>query len=128
MSGFLNDSLKIGDKLAVMEPMGRFYLSDTKDKPNHYVMLAGGSGITPVISNIRAILNSEPDAEITLFYGNRSGESRIGREQLADTLDYLPRGSPEAFNPETTEGEAAEPLSTEKETGGSCKPGNQRNS
>ncbi len=84
MSGFLNESLKVGDKLAVMEPMGRFYLSDTNDKPNHYVMIAGGSGITPVISNIRTILNNEPDAEVTLFYGNKSVESIIFREQLAD--------------------------------------------
>lgn len=84
MSGFLNNTLKVGDTLAVMEPMGRFYLSDKKDKANHYVMIASGSGITPVISNISAILNSQPDAKITLFYGNRSVESIIFREQLAD--------------------------------------------
>jgi MscS family membrane protein len=39
------------------------------------------------------------------------------REQLADTLDYPPRGSPDAFNTESAEGESAEPLSTETEGG-----------
>jgi MscS family membrane protein len=38
------------------------------------------------------------------------------REQLADTLDYPPRGSPEAFDPEFPDGEAAEPLSKETES------------
>jgi MscS family membrane protein len=39
------------------------------------------------------------------------------REQLADTLDYPPRGSPDAFDPESLGDEAAEPLSTEAESG-----------
>ncbi len=50
------------------------------------------------------------------------------REQLADTLDYPPRGSPDAFNPESLVSEAAEPLSTEEEGGERpCGPENQRN-
>ena len=43
------------------------------------------------------------------------------REQLADTLDYPPRGSPDALNPKSPESEASEPLSTEE--GGSEQPG-----
>jgi MscS family membrane protein len=39
------------------------------------------------------------------------------REQLADTLDYPPRGSPDAFGPASAEGESAESLSTETEDG-----------
>ncbi len=51
------------------------------------------------------------------------------REQLADTLDYPPRGSPDAFNPESPEGEAAEPLSTETEGGEQpCEPESPKNS
>jgi len=51
------------------------------------------------------------------------------REQLADTLDYPPRGSPDAFNPESAEGEAAELLSAEAESGEqSCKPESPKNS
>jgi MscS family membrane protein len=51
------------------------------------------------------------------------------REQLADTLDYPPRGSPDAFDPESAEGEAAEPLSKAAESGEQpCKPESPKNS
>lgn len=85
MSSFINEQLKVGDKLAVMKPMGRFYrANDNEGSNNRYVMIAGGSGITPVMSNIRTILQKQPDATVTLIYGNRTVESIIFREQLAD--------------------------------------------
>ncbi len=50
------------------------------------------------------------------------------RQQLADTLDYPPRGSPDAFDPEFPEGEAVEPLSTETEGSEKpCEPENSKN-
>ena len=50
------------------------------------------------------------------------------REQLADTLDYPPRGSPEAFNHQSPGGEAAEPLSAEAQGGEqSCEPEGPKN-
>ena len=50
------------------------------------------------------------------------------RQQLADTLDYPPRGSPDAFDPEFPEGEAVEPLSTETEGSKKpCEPENSKN-
>jgi MscS family membrane protein len=55
--------------------------------------------------------------------------ARSRREQLADTLDYPPRGSPDAFNPESPEDEAAEPLSTETEGGERpCEPESPKDS
>ncbi len=42
--------------------------------------------------------------------------ARSRREQLADTLDYPPRGSPDARHPEALEAEKAEPLSKEIES------------
>jgi len=84
MSGFLNDELKVGDQLAVMQPMGRFFQSLDIKTAKHYLMIAGGSGITPVMSNIRAILDGEPNSKVTLLYGNRTIAGIIFREQLAD--------------------------------------------
>ncbi len=85
MSTFINEQLKVGDRVAVMKPMGRFYqANDNNGSNNRYVMIAGGSGITPVMSNIRTILQNQPDAAVTLLYGNRTVESIIFREQLAD--------------------------------------------
>ena len=55
-------------------------------------------------------------------------EVRQRREQLADTLDYPPRGSPDAFDPEFPEEEAAEPLSTEADSSEKpCEPENPKN-
>ncbi|MFW6077283.1 MAG: FAD-binding oxidoreductase [Hyphomicrobiales bacterium] len=86
-SSFVNDELKIGDTLDVMAPMGRFYAPDEPGAARHYVGFAGGSGITPVISNLRAVLGREPDSRFTLFYGNRTARSIIFRDELADLKD-----------------------------------------
>lgn len=81
-STFANDVLKIGDQLDVMTPMGKFY---TELKPEHqkkYLFFAAGSGITPVISIIKTILETEPNSSVILCYGNKNFESIIFREEL----------------------------------------------
>lgn len=82
VSTFINDKLKIGDELEVMTPMGNFY---TETNPNHkknYVLFAGGSGITPMLSIIKTILHTEPQSSIVLFYGNKDEASVIFKSQL----------------------------------------------
>jgi ring-1,2-phenylacetyl-CoA epoxidase subunit PaaE len=81
-SGFLNDSLKKGDKLEVMTPMGNFHspLSDKHHK--NYVLFAGGSGITPMYSILKTILRAEPQSTLSLFYGNRNAGSAIFKAGL----------------------------------------------
>ena len=87
-SGFVNDQLKAGDTLGVMrKAMGRFYATIEPEKAKSYVMMAGGSGVTPIMSNIRAILESEPKSEITLFYGNKTRRDIIFREDFNDLKD-----------------------------------------
>jgi ring-1,2-phenylacetyl-CoA epoxidase subunit PaaE len=86
-SGFVNDALKVGDTVEVMAPMGRFHAPGEPEAAYHYVGFAGGSGITPVISNLRAALLREPGSRFTLFYGNRTARSIIFRDQLADLKD-----------------------------------------
>ena len=91
-SSFVNDILKAGDEIEVMGPMGRFHAPVEPGASKSYLFMAGGSGITPVISNIRHILASEPRAEVTLIYGNRRTRDIIFREALADLKDrYLDR-------------------------------------
>ena len=91
-STFVNEVLKAGDEIEVMGPMGRFHAPVEADKAKSYLFMAGGSGITPVIANIRHILAHEPRAEVTLFYGNRRTRDIIFREALADLKDrYLGR-------------------------------------
>lgn len=86
-STFVNEALKPGDRLEVMPPMGRFHVETDPTAARSYVAFAGGSGITPVMSNIRTVLLREPRSNFTLFYGNRTARSIIFRDQLADLKD-----------------------------------------
>jgi len=81
-STYANDQLQAGDKLDVMLPDGKFYISLDTTKPKHYVFFAAGSGITPILSNIKTHLALEPDCTIQLFYLNRKVKSIIFKEQI----------------------------------------------
>ena len=82
-SNWANDNLKPGDAVEVMEPHGSFTWEFNAEANNHYAGFAGGSGITPVMSLLRAALLSEPGSKFTLFYGNRDSSSVIFLEELA---------------------------------------------
>ena len=91
-STFANERLQAGDLLDVMTPMGSFHTSLDPVQRKHYVAFAAGSGITPVISIMKATLETEPQSHFTLFYGNRSTESIIFRDQIEDLKNrYLLR-------------------------------------
>lgn len=81
-STFVNDLLKAGDMVEVMTPMGNFYSPLRDDHQKHYVLFAGGSGITPMMSIIKSVLHAEPKSDITLFYGNRDEASIIFKKQI----------------------------------------------
>ena len=81
-SGFAHRHLQKGQRLDLLPPSGNFHLKlDAANKKN-YVAFAAGSGITPVISQVKSILATEKDSRITLLYGNRSIGSMIFREAL----------------------------------------------
>lgn len=91
-SSYANDSLKIGDALQVMTPMGHFTADLKKEQTKNYVFFAAGSGITPVISLIKTILREEKNSTISFFYGNKGFASIIFREEIeALKNDYLDR-------------------------------------
>ena len=71
-SSFANETLKQGDVLEVMEPVGKFYTELHPTNKKNYLAFAAGSGITPVISLIKTTLRSEPNSSFTLVYGNRN--------------------------------------------------------
>lgn len=86
MSNFLNDHVKVGDQLIVMPPMGSFLLNPQPSAANHYVFFGGGSGITPLISIIKTVLNQEPNSNCLLVYANRDEENIIFGKEL-DTME-----------------------------------------
>jgi ring-1,2-phenylacetyl-CoA epoxidase subunit PaaE len=83
-SSFANDELQIGDTLDAMKPMGNFHAPLKPDAARHYLGFAGGSGITPLISIIKTVLDAEPHSTFTLVYGNRSATSIMFKEELED--------------------------------------------
>ncbi len=82
-SNFANDELTVGMMLEVMPPQGHFYTELDENNENHYLFLAVGSGITPILSHIRSILAVEPKAKVTLIYGNKSTPLMMFREKIA---------------------------------------------
>jgi ring-1,2-phenylacetyl-CoA epoxidase subunit PaaE len=91
-STWINTALAAGDRLDVMTPTGRFGLRATAGRPQTYVGIAAGSGITPILSLIRGILAGERDSRFFLFYGNRSSAGVLFNEALQELKDrYLGR-------------------------------------
>ncbi len=91
-SNWVGDELKAGDVLEVMPPHGSFTSDFDPARSRRIVGIAGGSGITPVMSLIRTLLAKEPRSSFTLLYGNRDSSSVIFLEALAALKDkYLGR-------------------------------------
>jgi len=81
-STYANSVLKAGDTIEVLPPSGRFTIKPDAAKHRRYLAFAAGSGITPVMSIVRAVLASEPHSVFTLVYGNRTRSNIIFKEQL----------------------------------------------
>ncbi len=93
VSNFLNDSVKQGDSISVSTPEGTFVSGASRGRINSYVFIAGGSGITPVLSILKSLLDVESQSRCTLFYVNRSEENII----FKDELDRLQMSNPDRF-------------------------------
>ncbi|GAB4142300.1 MAG: phenylacetate-CoA oxygenase/reductase subunit PaaK [Bacteroidia bacterium] len=83
-STYINDILKTGDVMEVMTPMGNFHSPMNAAHQKHYVLFAGGSGITPMFSILKTVLASEPQSTVTLVYANRDEASVIFKKQIDD--------------------------------------------
>jgi ring-1,2-phenylacetyl-CoA epoxidase subunit PaaE len=90
VTNYLAENVKVGDKLEVTAPSGQFYLSPEPAHLKHYVMIAGGSGITPIYSMIGTVLKFEPKSKITLLYANRNSSNIIFREKLEQWSSKFP--------------------------------------
>lgn len=84
-STFVNEELAIGDTIRVMPPEGRF--TSLKGERHDYLLIAAGSGITPMLSIATTVLGHEPDSTVTLVYGNRTTETIMFGEALNDLKD-----------------------------------------
>ncbi len=81
-STYANEELKPGDTLEVMPPMGNFTIKGKEVKHKHYMAIAAGSGITPILSIMKSLLEGDDETQFTLVYGNKSRGTIIFREAI----------------------------------------------
>ncbi|GHF01378.1 1,2-phenylacetyl-CoA epoxidase subunit PaaE [Streptomyces fumanus] len=87
-SSWLVHEVRPGDTVEVMAPTGAFTPDLTT--PAHHVLVAAGSGITPMLSIAESVLAADDRSRVTLFYGNRRTGSVMFADELADLKDLYP--------------------------------------
>lgn len=81
-SNYAYNVLKAGDTIEVAPPEGNFLLETNKENSKRYLAFAAGSGITPILSMIKTVLENEPKSTFTLVYGNKTAESTLFKNEL----------------------------------------------
>jgi ring-1,2-phenylacetyl-CoA epoxidase subunit PaaE len=92
VSHHLHEQVRAGDTLTALEPTGEFTLDTDPATSRHVVMVAGGVGVTPLVSLAETLLRAEPASRVTLLTGNRCEDEIIFRERLdALAAEFDPR-------------------------------------
>ena len=89
-SAYACGALRYGDTIDVLPPLGNFTTAFAPDRVRHYGAVVAGSGITPVLALVATALAVEPASTFTLVYGNRTANSVMFAEELADLKDRYP--------------------------------------
>ncbi len=87
---FFNDA-KPGDSIESLLPVGDFTFRPHAHSAKNYVMVAGGSGITPLFSMIQQILRREEQSRVTLLYANKTETTTIFKEELQRLAEQYPQ-------------------------------------
>ncbi|SEJ39623.1 ring-1,2-phenylacetyl-CoA epoxidase subunit PaaE [Cyclobacterium xiamenense] len=82
VSNHINDQFFPGKRVTVMKPLGNFVSDYHSQNRRLYGMIAGGSGITPIMGIIKTILINEPLSTVHLLYCSRSQDSIIFNEAI----------------------------------------------
>lgn len=91
-SKFANEKLAVGNVIEVGTPEGKFTFEPKTDRQKNYAAFVAGSGITPVFSILKSVLEEEPNSTFVLVYGNKSEKDAIFYNQLHDLqLQYVGR-------------------------------------
>lgn len=91
-SKFANEKLAVGNVIEVGTPEGKFTFEPKIERQKNYVAFVAGSGITPVFSILKSVLEEEPNSTFVLVYGNKSEKDTIFHNQLHDLqLQYVGR-------------------------------------
>lgn len=99
-SNWANDTLKAGSQLDVMPPSGNFGLSPkvmdalggaVAGQGRHVLLMGAGSGVTPLLSIARTLLQADDSTRVSFIYGNRSSSNVMFRDELGDLKDVYTR-------------------------------------
>lgn len=88
VSTWLTRQVRPGDVVDVLAPAGTF--TPDLQVPAAHVLLAAGSGITPILSIAASVLAADEKSSVTLIYGNRRADSVMFAEEIADLKDMHP--------------------------------------
>ena len=83
-SSFANQQLNPGDSIEVAPPKGRFTFFPNTNNNNTIVAFAAGSGITPIMSILKTVLETNEHQKFVLIYGNKSPEETIFHQTLSE--------------------------------------------
>lgn len=82
--------LQPGAVLEVLPPLGHFTTPIDPQRTRSYGAIVAGSGITPVLSLVSAILSAEKDSTFTVICGNRGAAEVMFADALAELKDRYP--------------------------------------
>lgn len=81
-SEWANTTLRTGDTISVMPPLGNFTPKKSEKANRNYMAFAAGSGITPIMSIMKEVLYNEPESTFTLVFGNYNRGSIIFKDSI----------------------------------------------
>ena len=81
-SNYANTTLEAGDILEVSSPQGRFTFTPDENKSRHIAAFVAGSGITPVLSIAKTVLENEPNSTFVLVYGNKNAAETMFFQEI----------------------------------------------
>ncbi|MCB0521317.1 MAG: 2Fe-2S iron-sulfur cluster binding domain-containing protein [Lewinellaceae bacterium] len=82
VSTHIHNNIRPGSSIEVMPPEGRFFTKLEEGQKKNYYLIGAGSGITPLMSMIKTILEKEPMSFVHLLYGSRNEEEIIFKNEL----------------------------------------------
>lgn len=82
VSNHIYNTIQIGAEIEVMRPEGTFFTPLDESNGKTYYLIGAGSGITPLFSILKTVLEKEPQSTIFLLYGNKDENSIIFKNKL----------------------------------------------
>jgi ring-1,2-phenylacetyl-CoA epoxidase subunit PaaE len=91
VSQYFLETAQAGDNIEALYPVGDFALQPNQSNSKNYIFVAGGSGITPLFSMIRKLLQEEPNSSVHLRYANQAADAIIFKQALTNLAAKHPQ-------------------------------------